>query len=84
MHDITELQKLIDTKKLFSDRINSDQEALLKIEASIRKTCPHPSTIKRTSYSSGGYDYRSVSKSWDQCTICEKVFNLKEVEGSFQ
>lgn len=59
------------------------QDQIQAIEKKIKEDCHHPMLVAKDHYSSGGYDYRSESTTWDECTICGAKFNSKTTQGSF-
>lgn len=83
MSDATALMDLVAKR----DRLEADIKAYSGELSSVRKqivaTCHHPITVKKTSYSPGGYDHTSRTCEWDECTICGAHFNSKETRGGY-
>lgn len=72
------------TSKNYEAEISRILKEIVALQDYIVKTCPHPTTSKKSSYSSVGYDYRLVSTNWQECTICGQRFNLRKTYGSYQ
>lgn len=53
------------------------------LNAHIKEVCPHPQTVKKTSYTEGGYYDRSEYKKWTECAFCGEVTDFKRTAGSF-
>lgn len=65
------------TSKIHKAEISKILKEIVALQDHIVKTCPHPTVSKKSSYSSGGYDYRLVTKKWYECTICGKVLHTE-------
>lgn len=79
----TKLMQLVEDRSNLIKSINTQQTSLTKLTKEINNICHHPILIDKSSYSEGGYDYRSVSRKWEECTLCGKHFNSKETYGGF-
>lgn len=83
MTDATALMKLVSKRDDLKASIEAQTNDLLAIQEKIAATCHHPITVKKSSYSPGGYDHTSRSCEWDECTICGAHFNSKETRGGY-
>jgi hypothetical protein len=78
------IEGLRQAKKIHEETISSILKEIVALQEFIVKECSHPTLSKKTSYTSGGYDYQSVTKTWYECTICSKVLHTKVEYGGFQ
>lgn len=81
--DITELMGLVETRDTIRARMITDGESLAKLTSKIVEICPHPTTVKKSHYVEGGYNDRSVTTHYDECTICGKRLNVREKMGGY-
>ena len=72
------------TRKTHEEEISRIVREVVQLQSFIVDNCQHPTISKKTSYTSGGYDYQSVTKTWYECTICSKVLDTKVEYGGFQ
>lgn len=59
----------------------SDMQAYLN---SLLEECKHDNLIKKSKFYSGGYDHKSESHYWDECSCCGKMFNKEVSYGGYQ
>jgi hypothetical protein len=79
----TDLLNLVEERTALTYQKKQLEDEILTIDKKIKADCHHPLIIQKEHYSSGGYDYRSSSTTWDECTVCGKHFNSVTTEGSF-
>lgn len=70
--------------KIHETEISRNLKQIVELQDFIVKNCPHPTVSRKSSYSGGGYDYRSVTTDWQECTICGQRFNERKTYGGFQ
>lgn len=83
MKDITNLTTLKNKIETLAQDIQRKQLELYKTSRALSSICTHPTTIHKCEYFTGGYDYTSEERFWDECTICGAKLNMKVVTGSF-
>ena len=74
---------MIDVKELHSkavklnkkiDKLSAEYATIIQ---QIADNCQHEELEDKSSWSYGGYDYQGEDRTWQQCKLCGKVFNLK-------
>lgn len=78
------LLNLVEERTALTYQKQQLQDQIQEIEKKIKADCHHPMLVEKDHYSSGGYDYRSESTTWDECPICGAKFNLSTKYGTFQ
>ena len=79
-----EIEGLRQTSKIHEAEISKNLKRIVELQGFILKNCPHPTVSRKSKYSSGGYDHRSVTIDWQECTICGQRFKERETYGGFQ
>lgn len=79
-----QIEGLRQASKIHEAEISRITKEIVALQDFIVSTCPHPAVSNKSKYSSGGYDYRSVTTYWQECTVCGQRFNEKEVYGGYQ
>lgn len=69
--------KIISAKENIIAKHREERRALLE-------QCTHDETVDKSEYSGGGYDYRSQTVTWEQCTLCGYRTNIRTQYGGFQ
>ena len=72
--------------KQIRDTIAKNQAVINACHANLAillKQCTHDERIPMSSYSDGGYGYRSESVIWDRCNLCGHESNIKTRYGSY-
>jgi len=77
------LLNLVEERTALTYQKQQLQDQIQVIEKKIKADCHHPMLVEKDHYSSGGYEYRSESTTWDECTIYGAKFNEKNTQGSF-
>ena len=63
------------TSKIHEAEVSKILKEVVALQQFIVKECPHSTISKKSSYSNGGHDHLSVTKTWYECTICGKVLD---------
>jgi hypothetical protein len=78
--DVTKLVAIQDAikeaeqlKNKLGEELNEQVRKIVSLQKQLIELCPHPTTTGMSKYSRGGYDYRSQTKYWSECTICKKI-----------
>jgi hypothetical protein len=79
-----EIEGLRQASKIHEAEISTNLKKIVELQDFIVKNCPHSTVSRKSKYSSGGYDYRSVTTDWQECTICGQRFNERKTYGGFQ
>lgn len=79
-----QIEALRQASKIHEAEISRNLKNIVELQEFIVENCPHPTVSEKSDYYPGGYDYRSLSTNWLECTICGKRFNVKETYGSYQ
>lgn len=72
-YDVTEVMTLLDKKKKLAKQLDKLNQEYAALTIDIESVCPHPTTIKDSHYSRGGYDYVSSVTITIRCSICNKT-----------
>lgn len=72
-YDVTEVMTLLDKKKKLGKQIEKLEKEYDELSVDIESVCPHPTTVKDSHYSKGGYDYVSSVTITIRCSICNKT-----------
>lgn len=76
-------KQLLKQRKELEELIENSENTLWAVNEEIKATCEHEETVEKSTYYSGGYDYRDETNTWEECTHCGKKFNRKTTYGSF-
>jgi hypothetical protein len=72
-------------KNKLGEELNQQVTRIASLQKQLVDICTHPTFTVMSLYSCGGYDYRSQTKYWSECTICKKVIQEGKTEyGYFQ
>jgi predicted translin family RNA/ssDNA-binding protein len=50
--------------------------------SALKSLCTHDESVQKSSYSSGGYDYKNSTTYWDECLVCGWCSERKEIVGN--
>lgn len=78
------IARLRQTRKNHEEEISKIVREVVQLQSFIVDNCPHATISKKSLYTAGGYDHRSITKTWYECTTCGKVLDTKVEYGSFQ
>lgn len=60
------------------------QKLILKHQSELVKllgTCKHWTFVPKEDYTEGGYDYKSITIYWNECTCCGMKKDFERVQG---